>query len=323
VAHIDRSAELALATDDDEAQIVVIILSVNQSDRTNECLTSLFATRDLPFQVILWDNGSQDNTVQAVREAFPQVLVRQHPRNLGVASGRNAAARLAIESFRPSYLLFLDNDILVEPGFVRALVAPFAKSRDLGQTQAKLRFMDDRERLNDAGGARINFALWESKPVGYGEIDRGQYDAPKECVSCGGAMMVRADVFQELGGFDPVFDPFGPEDADFSLRLRQAGYRALYVPQAVGYHAVSHTFGEGYTAEYARHKLRHWYLFMRRHATPLQQVGFYCVGAPYLAVRVLWREIKRGNLGAIWGLGRGLRDVFLAPRKEHRQGPSQ
>jgi GT2 family glycosyltransferase len=175
--------------------------------------------------------------------------------------------------------------------------------------------MDDRDRINDGGGAQINWLLWKVTPVGYGETDRGQYDTVKECISCGGAMMVRADVFQELGGFDPLFDPFGPEDADFSLRLQQAGYRALYVPKAVGYHAVSHTFGGGYTAEYARHKLRHWYLFMRRHATSLQQIGFFALGAPYLVIRVSWREIKRGNLGAIWGLVRGLRDVLRRRRR--------
>lgn len=303
------------------SRIAVIILTLDQRERTLRCIEHFRKTSEPSYRIVLWDNGSQDGTIQAVRRAYPDVIAYHHPENLGVASGRNAAARLAIEALKPSFLLFLDNDILVEAGFVGALVAPFAESTDLGQTQAKLRFMHERERLNDAGGARINFVLWESRPVGYGEIDRGQYDTPAACVACGGAMMVRTDVFEELGGFDPIFDPFGPEDADFSLRLRQAGYRALYVPEAVGYHAVSHTFGEGYTAEYARHKLLHWYLFMQRHATPLQKLGFWTIGAPYLAIRVLWREIKRGNLGAIRGLGRGLRDVLLGPRSEHRQGP--
>jgi GT2 family glycosyltransferase len=118
-------------------------------------------------------------------------------------------------------------------------------------------------------------------PVGYGEIDRGQYDTVTECISCGGAMMVRTDVFQELGGFDSLFDPFGPEDMDFSLRLQNAGYQALYVPQAMAYHAVSHTFGKGYSEDYARLKSRHWFKFMRRHASPWQQLAFFLFGAPY------------------------------------------
>jgi GT2 family glycosyltransferase len=267
------------------------------------------ASEEPAFQIVVWDNGSQDGTVAAVQEAFPGVLAHYHPSNLGVASGRNAAAELAIQSFNPTHLLFLDNDMLLEPGFVSALLKPFAEDDKLGQTQAKLRFMDDRQRLNDGGGAQINFVLWQITPVGYGEIDRGQHDAVKRCIACGGAMMVRTDVFQRLGGFDSKFDPFGPEDLDFSLRLQKAGYYALYVPQAVAYHVVSHTFGEGYSEDYARHKSRHWFTFMRRHASPFQQLGFFLFGAPYLAVRVVLREGKKGNLGALRGLLRGILDL--------------
>jgi GT2 family glycosyltransferase len=287
-------------------KITIIILTLNQCAQTLECLAALYDSSPEKYQVLVWDNGSQDGTAAAVRQAFPEVPVHEHPSNLGVASGRNAAARLSLDSFQPTHLLFLDNDILVERGFVEALSGPFLDNDKVGQTQAKLRFMHDRERLNDGGGARINFLTWQVTPVGYGEIDRGQHDSVRRCISCGGAMMVRADLFQALGGFDPLFDPFGPEDLDFSLRLQQAGYLALYVPQAMAYHAVSHTFGKGYTETYARHKARHWLAFMRRHASLTQKLGFYTMGAPYLVLRLLLREGRRGNLGAIRGIARGL-----------------
>jgi GT2 family glycosyltransferase len=290
----------------------IIILTLNQKERTLKCLSKLNADADYPVDIVLWDNGSSDGTAQAVKDAFPQVLVHHHPSNLGVASGRNAAADLAVQIFNPSHLLFLDNDMLVEPGFVGALLEPFDGDNKLGQAQAKLLFMSEKERLNDGGGARIDFVFWRIKPVGFGELDRGQYDTPKRCISCGGAMMVRSDVFQELGGFDSVFDPFGPEDLDFSLRLQKAGYTALYVPRAVAYHAVSHTFGRGYTEEYAYHKARHWYLFMRRHASFIQKVGFFLIGGPYLALTVILREGRKGNLGAVRGLVRGLAGFLKA-----------
>ena len=118
--------------------------------------------------------------------------------------------------------------------------------------------------------------------------------------------MVRSDVFQQLNGFDPLFGPFGPEDLDFSLRLQKLGYKAMYIPKAVGYHQVSHTFGEGYSEEYARHKSRHWLLFMRRHASLWQKFAFYLVGVPVLAIQVFVREARRGNLRALRGLLQGL-----------------
>ena len=119
-------------------------------------------------------------------------------------------------------------------------------------------------------------------------------------------MMVRADVFQQMNGFDPRFGPFGPEDLDFSLRLQKAGYKAMYIPTAVGYHQVSHTYGEGYSEEYARHKSRHWLAFMRRHASIPQKIAFYFIGAPILAIQVFFREARRGNLRAVRGLIQGL-----------------
>ncbi len=288
------------------AEIVVIILTYNQRQKTLRCLSTLLGGKDIPFKVLLWDNHSQDDTIAAIKKTFPEVATHYSQTNLGVAGGRNASASMAISELGATHLLFLDNDIEVEAGFVNALYEPFAADTALGQTQAKLRFLHDRSLINDGGGAQISFVFWRVKPVGFGEPDRGQYEVPHPCISCGGAMMVRSDVFKQLNGFDPLFGPFGPEDLDFSLRLQKAGYKAMYIPKAVGYHQVSHTYGEGYSEDYARHKSRHWLLFMRRHASVWQKIGFYLFGAPVLAVQVFIREARRGNLRAFRGLIQGL-----------------
>lgn len=293
--------------------VAAIVLTLDQRERTLRCLASIASLNEPALAVVLWDNGSRDGTAEAVRSAFPEVLVHRHPTNLGVASGRNAGARLAIESLAPTYLLFLDNDMAVTPGFVQALLRPFAGDGKLGQTQAKLLLLDDPQRLNDGGGCRVRFWLGQTRPVGFGELDRGQYDRPAPCIACGGAMMVRTDVFEELGGFDSRFDPFGPEDLDFSLRLQKAGYRALYVPEALAFHQVSHTFGGGeYSEDYARYRSRHWFAFMRRHASATEKLGFFLIGAPLGALRILAREARRGNLGALRGLVRGWIDSWLS-----------
>jgi GT2 family glycosyltransferase len=306
-------------------EVAVLILTVDQRETTLSCLETLLPQAGPSFQVVLWDNGSKDGTAESVRQNFPQVLVHEHPENLGVASGRNAAAALAIEHFSPELLLFLDNDMELAPGFVAGLRAPLVKDHRVGQTQAKLRFLGDRERLNDGGGCRISFWRGRTLPVGFGEIDRGQYDRIVPCVACGGAMMTRTPVFQELGGFDPTFDPVGPEDLDYSLRLQAAGYRALYAPAALAYHAVSHTFGGGrYSEAYARHKTRNWLRFLLRHAPWHQKLGFFLVSAPLLALRVLVREGRQGNLGALRGIARGLFELVRPARAERpRRGESK
>jgi GT2 family glycosyltransferase len=227
-----------------------------------------------------------------------------------VAPGRNAAAKLAVETMAPTHMAFLDNDMEFEPDFLSELYKPFTRDDRIAQTQAKLRFFHDRERLNDGGGCSVNFWLGRTLPVGYGEIDRGQYDTPKPCVAGGGAMIVRADVFQELGGFDTTFSYLGPDDLDFSMRIAKAGYKVLYVPTAVAYHEVSHTYGRDYDESYARLKARNWLIFMRRHATIPQQVGFLLFGLPYGAASVVIRQARRGNLRAVRGLASGAVDYL-------------
>jgi GT2 family glycosyltransferase len=296
------------------ARAVVIVLTVDQCARTLSCLESLESLGDPAFHVLVWDNGSSDGTEQRVKARHPDVLVHHCDRNLGVASGRNAAARLALERLAPEFLLFLDNDMLVTEGFVKALVAALDGDPRVGQAQAKLRFLHDPQRLNDGGGCKIRFWRGLTIPVGYRELDEGQRDVPTDCVACGGAMIVRSRLFEELGGFDATFDPFGPEDLDFSLRLQKAGHRSLYAPAAMAYHAVSSTFEGGeYTELYAQNKTRNWLVFMLRHAPWHEKVVFLVLSVPVLALRVLIREGRAGNLGAVRGLARGLFD-FLRQR---------
>jgi GT2 family glycosyltransferase len=286
--------------------VAAIMLTFNQRDTTLRALASFSEEERKSAHFLVWDNGSADDTVTAVRSRYPDVYVHPSAENLGVAGGRNAAAALAIERFGPTHLLFLDNDLVMTPGFISALLGAFEADPKLGQAQAKLRSLRNPELINDGGGCDISFWRGSTRPVGHDEVDHGQFDRPKPCVSCGGAMMVRADVFLELEGFDMMFNPFGPEDLDFSLRLQACGYRAMYIPQAMAYHEVSHTFESGgYSATYARLKAKHWLRFLARHGSPAQKLGFALVGAPVIAVRMAVRELARGNPGALWGSARG------------------
>jgi len=295
----------------DELRVTILILTLDQKESTLRTLESLATERAPGVQVLVWDNGSTDGTARLVTERFPEVTVHRSPRNLGVAGGRNAAARLARERFDPTHLLFLDNDMVVTPGFVEALATPFLHDPQVAQTQAKLRFIDEPELLNDGGGFQVTWWLARTRPVGFREPDRGQRDVTTPCLPCGGAMLVCADLFFELDGFDQAFNPFGPEDLDFSLRVRKAGRKALYVPKALAYHAVTSTFEGGrYSERYARNKARNWLILMRRHAPLHQRIAFYLVGAPYLLVRMLMRLGPRGGMQALRGwlsgtLGRG------------------
>jgi O-antigen biosynthesis protein len=292
-------------------RIAVLILTLNQKDSTLRALASFDEAdlRDADF--LVWDNGSTDGTEEEIRRSFPEVHVHRHSENLGVAGGRNAAAELARELFSPDYLAFVDNDLVVTSGYLDALLAPLLRDGRVGQTQAKLRLLDEPDLLNDGGGCQVSFWRGITRPIGMFEVDRGQYDVERPCISGGGAMMVRADLFRELGGFDEAFNPVGPEDLDFSLRLRERGFVSLFTPSAMAYHEVGHTYGGGrYTEDYARVKARNWIRFLHRHGSPVDKVGFYLLGIPRIVVRLVVREVRRGNVGALVGSVAGLREAF-------------
>jgi GT2 family glycosyltransferase len=283
--------------------VAVVMLTFNQREITLRALASFTPEERGGVGLLLWDNASTDGTVEAVKSRFPEVRTHLSDANLGVASGRNAGAALAMQLFRPTHLLFLDNDLVMTPGFVRALTEAFTNEPTLGQAQAKLRSLQNPDRINDGGGCEISFWRGRTRPVGFDEVDAGQFDTPRPCVSCGGAMMVRVDVCRDREGFDTAFDPFGPEDLDFSLRLQKRGYRSMYIPSALAYHQVSHTFegGRGYSATYARVKAQHWLRFLGRHGSPLHKLGFAFVGVPLIVGRMAVRELAKGNPGALVG----------------------
>lgn len=293
-------------------KVGIIILTLNQREKTLRCLESLGAVKSPSFKILLWDNGSGDGTAEAVQEAFPEVIVHYNFRNIGVASGRNEAAKIMSENFNPRYFLFLDNDMTVEPHFLEALIAPFEHSSSLAQTTAKICDLNDHRRLYGAGGCQAQFWRGDTMHVGYGEHDYGQYDNPRKCYPSGGCMLVRADVYEKLGGFDPNFDPYGSEDLDFGLRAQKAGYYGFYVPRAIVYHEwrpAPPVFKEGENREgITRYWSEHWFLLMRRHAPAWQKLVFVFLSGPYLALKVILREFRKGNLETL----KELFDGFLA-----------
>lgn len=202
----------------------------------------------------------------------------------------------------PNFLLFLDNDTVVTSDFVLNLRRPFREDSDVGITTPKILFLDDPERIDAAGGCRVQFHLGETPPVGHGEVDQGQYDVLRDCIA-GGIVLVRADVFRALDGYDTDFNPYGPEDIDFSLRAKEAGYRSLYVPDAVVYHEETQTFEDGqYSREYARQKAKNWYRLVQKHADPLEKATFWLIGVPFRLLNAVVREFRNENIGAITGL---------------------
>jgi len=206
------------------------------------CLDSLRAQSFQDFDVAVVDNGSTDDSLQILAEDYPQVRIVGWETNRGVAAAFNEGVRQC----RGELLALLNNDMEVAPDWLAALVQALERDPKAGAAASKILFID-RRTINSAGDVYRRDGIPGNR--GVHEIDQGQYDRTEYVFGAsGGASLFRRQLFDEIGFFDERLVSYC-EDVDWAWRLQLAGYRCLYVPEAVAYHWGSAT-GGGELASY-------------------------------------------------------------------------
>ncbi len=222
--------------DEELPRCSLVVLNWNGKHHLDGCFGSLDAL-DYPkdrFEVILVDNGSDDGSREHLRAHHPWVRLIQNERNLGFSAGCNTGVRNAD---RPDQVVFLNNDLRVEPGFLRALVAPVQRGTCAATTGRMLHW--DGQSIDSAGGGANFHGMGIQR--GYKSPDGPEWDAPRKTLfACGGAMAMSAGAFDEVGGFDEDFFAYY-EDVDLGWRTWVLGHEVHYAPDAVCYHHHSST----------------------------------------------------------------------------------
>jgi GT2 family glycosyltransferase len=269
------------------AKVAIIVLTSNQKEKTLRCLKSLEEISYSNYRIFLLDNGSTDNTIDAVKIKFPEVVTFYSAENLGVAIGRNFAAKKAFESFNPEYILFLDNDTVVKKDFMDNLVDVLEADKSTRIATPKIMCYGKPGIIYGAGGCDVKFWRGKTSHKGHLQKDVGQYYKNKECIASGGCMLVSSETFRELNGFDENFNPYGPEDLDFVLRAKEKNYKCMYVYNSVIYHdpdpgKTSHQ-GKNFN-EYAKRKYALIKILNERHAPKLESFIFAYIISPLLSL---------------------------------------
>ncbi len=217
----------------------VIVINWNGRHFLDDCLRTVLAQAYPNFQVILADNGSTDGSVAYVRATYPAVKVMAFTENLGFAEGNNRAI-LASDG---DYVVTLNNDTWVEPGWLAALVAAAEMDPWVGMVASKMIFARNPTMINSTGIC--------IDPVGIAwDRDGGILDDPSERQveeifgPCAGAALYRRTMLDEIGLFDADFFAY-LEDVDLAWRGRLCGWRCLYTAQARVFHIHSGTSREG------------------------------------------------------------------------------
>lgn len=229
-----------------EPTVSLVVLNLDGREHLETGLASLEAL-DYPsssLQLIVFDNGSRDGSAEYVRQRHPRVTLLEAPRNLGFAEGNNRAA----EAATGEWLGFLNNDMRVDPGWLRTLLGGLQACPGAGALASRILSWD---------GLRIDFVGADVNYQGHGhQVDFGMTAAGRDdperplLFACGGAMLIRRELFEAVGGFDSSYFAYF-EDIDLGWRLNLLGQDVWYVPSATAYHHHHSTGGR-----FEPHRLR-------------------------------------------------------------------
>ncbi len=240
-------------------KVTVVILNWNGKADTLACLESLNSHKE----IIVVDNGSTDDSVEAVRKHFPHIQLIETGKNLGYAGGNNVGIEVALKNGAEAVLL-LNNDTVVSEGMVEAFIESANKRSEVGIWGGyPLRF-SDREHLDHLGG------IWNSEKgdfelIGMREKNGFTTEQSLDYV-CGCSIFIRREVFEKIGLLETKFFLFW-EEADFAMRAKRAGFGIDVCYEAVLYHKVSASFVGG-----SPHKKYFWWrgrlLWIERNCSP-------------------------------------------------------
>ena len=227
--------------------VSIVILSHNSREHLEACLASVFAL-DYPAentQVIVVDNASSDGTVAWLSQAHPRVTVVASPENKGFAQGIHRGAAVA----SGEYLAFLNPDMRVDADWLSRLVETIRSAPDVACAgSVVLNWTGDK--IDYAGRPDDALCLLPADPVDASTLPEPMHIP--QLFPSGGAMLVRSDVYQQLGGFDPDYFLYH-EDVDFGWRLWASGHRVLRASGSLAYHKQGSA-----TARIAPATVAHW-----------------------------------------------------------------
>lgn len=197
--------------------------------------------------LIVADNGSEDDSVAWLKENHPEVKVIELGKNYGFAEGYNRA----IAQTDYEFTVLLNSDVEVTEGWWQPLINLLEKDPKVAAVQPKIRSYKEKEKFEYAGAAggyldRLGYPYCRGRLFDSIETDRGQYDGdPVDvCWASGACLAVRTSVYTDLGGLDPKFFAH-MEEIDLCCRMHAAGWRVCAVSDSHVFHVGGASLNQG------------------------------------------------------------------------------
>lgn len=278
------------------SRVSVLVVTFNGAHYLPDLAQSLRAQSFSSFSLVVLDNASTDGSADVAASLFSDAKLIRSDRNLGFCAGNNLAARNADSD--SEYLVLLNQDTVVQPGWLAELVAAMDGNPAVGVAQSKVLLHRDPRIINSVGcGFNYLFFGWADRN---GEVD-DVMGPPFEVPYCQGAsLIIRKALWDELGGFDEPFFMYH-DDLELSLKVRLAGHKAVCVPASV----VLHKYNEAsppyklYLFERNRHLMMWkfygtWTRVVLFPVNVVMDVGIFVLAIP----QKWWREKLRAHRDA-------------------------
>ena len=231
----DPSAPKATTAPAAQLPVAVVVVAWNSESVLGGCLRSALAQN--PAEIVVVDNASTDGSLSRWREIFPSVRFIPMAVNVGFAQGCN----VGVACTRAPYVLFLNDDAELQPGYLPTLLQALESRPALASATGKLVCVSRNAQTIDSAGIELGAHALRPLDRGHGEPDLGQYDAPEDIFGpSGAAALFRRSAFDALGATDG--EPFDAklfayyEDVDLAWRLNRQGWHHAYVPAAIAHH---------------------------------------------------------------------------------------
>ena len=219
-------------------RVAVIILNWNGEKLLREFLPSVVKNTNADLgRVVVVDNHSTDGSWGCLEQEFPDVERVLFEDNFGFAGGYNRA----IEMIEAEYVVLLNSDVEVAPGWLEPLVAVLDRDERVAAVQPKILAYRDKNKFEYAGAAGgyidyLGFPFCRGRVMDTTEQDYGQYDDEVDVFwATGASLCIRRDVYRVAGGLDEAFFAH-MEEIDLCWRLKNGGYALKVVPSSVVYH---------------------------------------------------------------------------------------
>lgn len=234
---------------------LISVISVNYNGYGLTCamVESLQRHVTTPLEIIVVDNGSARDEAAMLRECYPEIKALRSDRNLGFAGGNN----LGFAAATGDYLLLLNNDTEVEDDTLHYLCETLAGNPAIGAVCPKIRFFAPPRHIQFAGYTPLTHVTLRNALIGFGMPDDGSFDTPRDTpYAHGAAMMVRREVPRKAGPMPDIYFLYY-EELDWSVRIREQGWKIAYDPRCTVFHKESATTGQ-------QSPLRSYYLTRNR-----------------------------------------------------------